>query len=283
MRPDSGPGLTVDLLTFNIKVADPKDEEHPWEARREIVADLLREESADVIAIQEALRGQIDDLVERTYRAVGVGRDDARGAGEHSAILYRSDRFTAAAEGTFWLSPTPEVPGSTGWGARFPRICSWVRLVERTTDRAFYVFNTHLDNRSQPSRALAAELIAQRIAARAPDDPVVLMGDFNAVLDNPALQFLLGRRERASETDGTVAPSPRLVDAFGAVHPNAVGAATFHRWTGSKTGRRIDFILAPAAPAGEVLDAAIVHARRDGRYPSDHFPVRARVFLAYRR
>ncbi|MDF2694034.1 MAG: hypothetical protein K0S65_2417, partial [Labilithrix sp.] len=62
VRPDAGPGLTVDLLTFNIKFDDPSDEEHPWAARRSIVADLVRDEHPDAVGLQEALRSQLDDL-----------------------------------------------------------------------------------------------------------------------------------------------------------------------------------------------------------------------------
>jgi endonuclease/exonuclease/phosphatase family metal-dependent hydrolase len=283
VRPDAGPGLTVDLLTFNIKFADPSDEDHPWTARRAIVADLVRDEHPDVVGLQEALRSQLDDLhTLSTYRQVGVGRDDGRSGGEHSAILYRSDRFTAQAEGTFWLSPTPDVPGSAGWGNGIPRVCTWVRLTEQATGHTFYVFNTHFDNRSQATRALGMELIAQRIAARSPPAPVVLMGDLNATEDNPAVQFVLGKIERASAGPAVAPPSPRLVDVFRSAHPNATGAGTYHRWVGNMSGRRIDYIFAPSAPTAEVLDAAILHARRGGRYPSDHFPVRARVWLAAR-
>ena len=43
------------------------------------------------------------------------------------------------------------------------------------------------------------------------------------------------------------------------------------------TGPKIDYILVP--PGAEVIDAAIVRTSRDGRYPSDHFPVTATVRL----
>jgi endonuclease/exonuclease/phosphatase family metal-dependent hydrolase len=277
--PDAGAGIAVDLMTFNIKFNDPTDEENPWGARRAIVADLIREQQPDVVGVQEAFRDQLDGIAPPApYQQIGVGRDDGRAAGEHAAIFYRADRFTAERQGTFWLSPTPEVPGSGGWGSVVPRICTWARLVEQKSGQAFYVYNTHFDARSQTSRALGVELIAKRIAERSPADPVVMMGDFNATEENPAVRYVLGANGRASDGTAEVAPSPQLVDAFRAVHPMVPEAGTFHRWAGRTNGRRIDFIFASPPPTAKVLDAAVLRARR-GRYPSDHFPVRARVWF----
>ncbi|MCZ6776458.1 MAG: endonuclease, partial [Ignavibacteria bacterium] len=62
-----------------------------------------------------------------------MGRDDGKTVGEYSAILYLSDRFCADEEGTFWFSETPEIPGSRNWGNSIPRICTWMRLVEKAS------------------------------------------------------------------------------------------------------------------------------------------------------
>jgi endonuclease/exonuclease/phosphatase family metal-dependent hydrolase len=42
-------------------------------------------------------------------------------------------------------------------------------------------------------------------------------------------------------------------------------------------GEKIDYVFVP--PGIGVIDAAIVRTERDGRYPSDHFPVTARIRL----
>ena len=59
-----------------------------------------------------------------SYDYIGVGRDDGKEKGEHSAIFYRTDKFDVIEKGDFWLSETPDVP-SKGWDAVLPRICSW--------------------------------------------------------------------------------------------------------------------------------------------------------------
>ena len=68
----------------------------------------------------------------------GVGRDDGKRQGEYAGIYYRRDRFErdVTEEGTFWLSDTPEVPGSKSWGNSYPRVVTWIRLIDRSTRRA---------------------------------------------------------------------------------------------------------------------------------------------------
>lgn len=144
-----------------------------------------------------------------------------------------------------------------------PRICSWVRLLERNSSRAFYVYNVHLDHESQESRERSARLLLSRIRQRSSPDPVVVIGDFNAAEDNPAMLLLTGQVDSARP--------PRLRDSFRAVRPDATEAGTFHGFRGVTSGAKIDGIL--ISEEWGVERAAIVRTSRAGRYPSDHFPV----------
>src|SRR5690606_11432004 len=129
--------------------------------------------------IAEALRG---------YGEIGVGRTDGKTRGEYAAILYRRDRLEPLDSGTFWFSDTPDVPGSTSWGNRITRICTWARFRDRTAGGEFYLYNVHLDHESQPSRERSAAMLSERVAQRnAEGAPVVVTGDFNADEDNPAV------------------------------------------------------------------------------------------------
>ena len=51
------------------------------------------------------------------YDYIGVGRDNGKTEGEHSAIFYRTDKFEVIDKGDFWMSETPDVP-SKGWDCR---------------------------------------------------------------------------------------------------------------------------------------------------------------------
>jgi endonuclease/exonuclease/phosphatase family metal-dependent hydrolase len=256
--------LTV--MSFNIRYGTAKDGENRWEARRGFLFDVLREQDADVLGLQEALDFQIDEILAAlpAYAVVGVGRDDGARKGEYAAILFRRDRFQVAASGTFWFSDTPDVVRSTGWGNRITRICTWARFIDRD-GRAFWVYNVHLDHESQPSREKSVALLRERIDARPfPGEPVIVAGDFNVGESNPALR--------------TLTAGGAFVDTFRVLHPDepTVGTFTGFRY-GRVDGEKIDYIFVP--PGTGVLSAAIVRTARDGRYPSDHFPVVARIVL----
>ena len=255
------PDLTV--TTFNIRYGTADDGENRWELRRPLFFDVLRAQRADVVGLQEALRFQLDEIAAAfpEYRELGMGRDDGDTLGEYAAILYRHDRLEVLEHGTFWLSPTPEVIASTGWGNRITRICTWARFRDRASGRAFYLFNVHFDHESQPSRERSSGLVARRIRDRTHPDPVILLGDFNAGETNAARTRLV--------SEGA------LRDAFRAVHPGADTVGTFNGFAGTRTGEMIDAVL--VAGGWQVLDARIDRTSRDGRYPSDHFPVTTRL------
>jgi endonuclease/exonuclease/phosphatase family metal-dependent hydrolase len=257
---DAREPLTV--LSFNIRYGTAKDGDNEWSRRKAMLFDVVREQDPDVIGLQEALDFQIDEITAAVpaYATIGVGRDDGRAKGEFAAILFRKGRFRVAEAGTFWFSDTPAVPGSKHWGNNITRICTWARLIDRD-GRGFYAFNLHLDHQSQPSRERSTVLLRERIDARAvASDPVVVTGDFNVGERNPAIATLRGP----------------FVDTFRALHPEEKAVGTFTGFKfGNTEGQKIDYILVP--PGTDVLSAEIVRFSRDERYPSDHFPVAARV------
>ena len=260
-QPAQAAPLTV--MSFNIRYGTANDGDNHWLKRREQLFALLREEQADVIGLQEALHAQIEEILQAVpgYDYVGVGRSDGRRAGEYTAILYRKARLQPRRSDTFWFSETPNAVKSTSWGNQIERICTWAYFEDREGP-SFYAYNVHLDHQSQPSRERSVALLLERIRARDPKAPAVVTGDFNAGEDNPA----------------AVAMRALFVDSFRVRHPDAKEAGTFSGFRfGQTSGDKIDFVF--VEPDVEVLDAAIVRASRDGRYPSDHFPVTARIRL----
>jgi len=261
----------LDVMSFNIRLGTANDGDNHWTRRREMLFELLRAQDADLVGLQEAFRFQIEEILEAVpgYGVVGVGRDDGRAGGETSAILFKTARFHVAASGTFWFSDTPDTPGTRTWGNRYNRLTSWARFIDRD-GRAFWHYNLHLDHESQPSREKSVELLLQRMNARQfPAEPVVVTGDFNVGEDNPALHTLVGGPGAAPATRA-------LVDTFRVLHPSATEVGTFTGFTFGQTGGdKIDYVL--VQPGTQVLAADIVRTSQDGRYPSDHFPVTARI------
>ncbi|GAB4231044.1 MAG: endonuclease/exonuclease/phosphatase family protein [Acidobacteriota bacterium] len=265
-----GEAAAVKVLTFNIRYGTAPDGDNAWPLRRRLVVGILEAELWDFVGLQEALRFQIAELTEALpqFAWIGKGRDRGDQHGEHVPILFRAERWRLLAEEHFWLSDTPEVPGSRSWGNRLPRMVTAGHFEEEGTGRRLWVFNTHFDHQSQVSRERSARLLADRIARRKPADPVVLLGDFNAGESNPAVRFL-----RGADPESPVA----LLDSFRVVFPDATEVGTFHGFRGGSQGEKIDYVFVD--PEVKVVSAAILRTAEGERYPSDHYPVAATLEL----
>ena len=257
------------VMTFNLRVDTWVDGRNRWERRRDAVADRIRSWDPDLLGTQEGqdamltfLRGRLDD-----YGFYGAGRDDGRRSGEMCGVFYRTSRFERLDGGHFWLSATPDTPGSRGWGATFPRMVTWVKLKPRGGGGAFVWLNTHFDAWNARARAESARLLRARLSVLAGTLPCLVTGDFNAAPDSAPYRTLVGE---------PAGGGPRLRDVYRAAHPVAGrGEGTVHLFTGWRGGPRMDWIL--ASPEFVAVDAVIDTVRGPQGYPSDHFPVVATV------
>ena len=265
-----GPPLRV--MSFNVRFGTADDGPNAWPLRRDLLVRTIRRFDPDLLGVQEAMAFQWDDLcaaIDRDYGFHGAGREDGRRSGESAGIYFRRGRFECLDAGHFWLSETPDEPGSRGWDAELPRMASWVKLRDRKqASRAggtVMFLNTHWDHFGKKARFESAKLIRRKVLEIHPAGAVIIVGDFNAREDDEEYAELL----RAADDEG-----PRYVDAYRAVHPSRMtDEASFHGFKGGKEGSRIDWIfhsddLVPT-------EARIDRFNEDGRYPSDHYPVTA--------
>jgi endonuclease/exonuclease/phosphatase family metal-dependent hydrolase len=261
----------VEVMSFNVRYGSADDGYNHWTARNEVLFDVIAGHAVDVIGLQEAMDFQVNEISQALpqYAVYSAGRDDGKKGGESCAILYRKDRFKFADSGTFWFSNTPWEVGSKHWGNDYPRICSWVRLIDKTGGKGFYVYNVHLDHVSQPSREKSARLLAKRISLRPVKDPVIVMGDFNMDMGNPGMMYL--------QKVGYDTPYERLISTWVSVHPHDEPVGTSHGFNGGSGRAMIDHILVEESTA--VLKADVDQRALEGRYPSDHYPVTAQVKL----
>src|SRR4030095_8410303 len=107
----------LNVMTFNIRYNTKNDSLNAWPYRKNNAASQVLFHKVHILGVQEALNDQIMDLGQSLtkYKYTGVGRDDGKAKGEYSAIFYDSTRLKLIESATFWLSLTPEVPGSKGW------------------------------------------------------------------------------------------------------------------------------------------------------------------------
>ncbi len=257
-------GDTLCVATFNLRYASAQPP-NSWPQRRPVMVECFRQMSPDIVGTQEGLYEQLKDLASALpeYSWIGTGRDGGS-RGEFMAVFYRSQRFEPLEYDHFWLSDTPEVIASSTWGNECRRMVTWVRFRDRQTQREFYFVNTHLDHQVQLAREKAASLIRERIAKLPANLPLLLVGDFNAVAgQNRAYDILVG-------PDG-------LVDLWKTARERrGEGIKSFHSFRGPRPGdEHIDWILARGPVVADV--AELVTYSRDGQFPSDHFPVLARI------
>ncbi len=252
--------------TYNVRYDNPNDTGNLWRDRAPVVAALIRFHDFDIFGTQEALKNQLDDISNSLpqYNRYGVGRDDGREKGEHSAIFYKKDEFTVLKKGDFWLSQTPDTP-SLGWDATCcKRICSWVYLQHKRTGKKFYFFNAHYDHQGVKARVESSKLILQKMKEKAKNEPVIFTGDLNG--------------SHTSEWYQEIAKSDFLKDTYKEVKYPYANNASFNAFGASK-GRTeiIDHIFISDHFAtgrwGVLTDTY------QGKFPSDHFPVLADITI----
>ncbi len=251
---------TLNVATFNLRMDTPNDGENAWPNRKERVKGLIRFHDFDICGTQEGFKHQLDDILELgNYAYVGVGRDDGKNAGEHSAIFFKKDRFEVLGKGNFWYSETPNVP-SKGWDATCcNRICSWAKFKDKKSEGEFFVFNSHFDHQGRLARKNSSLLLLKKIKEIAGDMPVFCTGDFNAVPEDEPIQIIYN--------DG------KLMDSYQITQQPAYGTiGTFNSFNFySPMKDRIDYIWVTEDIT--VNKYGVLNEQQYGRFPSDHFPV----------
>ena len=259
------------VLSFNIRYNTPNDGENAWPYRKQHVAALIQFHQADIVGLQEAKLDQLSDLAALLphYRWLGVARDDGKtdSPGEYAAILYRADKFTPGAQGSFWCSLEPDKP-SKGWDAMFNRNTNWVKLLTRK-GQPMYLFNSHFDHLGSQSRRECARLLRSRVDEIAGGAPVVVTGDFNSTPLDPPYQQM---------TDNSDRKTP-LFDAAKISELPAYGPG--FTFTGfdmmANQPQPIDYIF--VSEQFQVKRFGVLTDSLNGRLPSDHYPLLAELWL----
>ena len=263
---ETPPAVELRVMTFNLRYASTRPP-NDWPTRRPVMKACLEATKPDLIGTQEGLAGQLADLRSDLpdYAMLGQGREGGD-KGEFMAIFYRRERFELLETKDYWLSTTPEVVGSKSWNSSLPRMVTWARFRDKSTGRTFLFVNTHFDHISEEARAQSAKLVRARLEKLKPTDPVLLVGDFNAVT-------------KTSAAYRTFMDGGYLTNLFLAA-PERSGEAlnTAHGYRKPRSdGIHIDWILGRGpwkAQTAEVITFEI-----KGQTPSDHFPVMVKVTL----
>jgi len=256
---------SLNVGTYNLRMDTPNDGENSWEHRKDMVNGLVRFHDFDIFGTQEGFIHQLKDILNAgTYEYVGVGRDDGKDQGEHSAIFYKKDRFTLLDKGNYWLSTTPEEP-SYGWDARIRRICSWAKFKDKISGKEFYFFSVHYDHQGKEARHESSKLMINKIKSIAGNSPFFCVGDFNASPDDDPIQVIY--------KDGT------LIDSYKVTQRPPYGSTgTFSGYKiDSPLKTRIDYIF--VSKGTTITKYGVLNDLPYGRFPSDHYPVMVNALL----
>jgi endonuclease/exonuclease/phosphatase family metal-dependent hydrolase len=265
---------TINIMTFNIRFANPDDGYNYWNNRTDLVKSMIQYHEADIIGLQEAMKVQLDDFTKMlpNYEWFGVCRTDGstnpNPDNEFSAILYRNDRFERLDGATFWLSETPDKVGSKAWDAALPRIVTWAKFRDKQSGKTFFHVNTHFDHVGVKAREESAKLILEKIASIAKDAPVVLTGDFNCNETEAPYRAITNTSDKRFLKDAMlISKTP---------HHGPLSTWSGFNFPGVP-GRRIDFIF--VNDKIQVQKHAILAESWSGRFPSDHLPVLAKLVI----
>jgi endonuclease/exonuclease/phosphatase family metal-dependent hydrolase len=254
----------IDVITFNIRLDTPFDSINAWPNRAPIVAGFINDQIPDLLGMQEVLWQQYQylDSALAGYGSVAAGRDDSMQQGEACPVFYRLGRFSPVASGTFWLSATPDVPGSVGWGAALTRIATWVRLYDKTVKDTLLYMNTHFDHISDSARVMSSGVLLEKVKELAGDNNFVITGDFNALPGSLAIARM--------KADGFA------VDSYDISATAPAGESyTFNGWKDAQGEGRIDYIFVHSGM--KVLSYETFKIIKNGVFISDHWPVAARI------
>jgi endonuclease/exonuclease/phosphatase family metal-dependent hydrolase len=264
---ESAEDRPLEVMTFNLRFAHPEPPDL-WADRRPVVCELIHRWAPDLIGTQEGLYGQVTDLALDLpgYRWIGLGRDGGS-HGEFMAVFYLRHRLVPEEFDHFWLSDTPEVIGSRSWGNRTRRMVTWVRFRDLQSGCTFYFVNTHFDHQVQHARECSARLVLERTRAFPAGRPVLLAGDFNSPAGSSPVYDLLTGPDAFSDSWRAAGVSEPPIGSYHA----------FEGPAGAAERGRIDWVLTRGPVTVLAVERITLH--RDGQYPSDHFPVSARVRL----
>jgi endonuclease/exonuclease/phosphatase family metal-dependent hydrolase len=272
---------SITIVTFNVLmdlVRHPAVP--PWEQRRDACVDVLRDAPADAIALQETSPAQLA-FIGASLPEFEVWTHAARipakflaelriryGQGLPAdlvevALLTRRETLRVEETNHWWLSPTPDVELSTGFGKRVPRLAMSVRAIHLPSGLRLTLATTHIDS-SAPLRM--TEVCLRRLSGDVDSGrAVILFGDLNSHTDARGYWLM---REHGWH------------DAYAARDASA-GEPEIPTWIGGGgyPPSRIDHVLYSSerlvAADWRVLSSPAPDVRL-----SDHFPVQVRFALA---
>ena len=247
-RPVLGSEIAT-IMTYNVQAPG-------WtSARADIVADIIRQQYADIVGLQEAGTIQQADLLDR-LGDVYVLETFAAGAA-FEPVLLKKDVFAVLASGFNTVTPGCNSQGFVNYLV-LEHVTSAERIIIHNSHFCATIINfpagepTAVERNQAHAVAMVDTIIDNQAAWNA---PAIVLGDLNASINSDTMRYLLERTPLANGTANTVVLNNAWDDAFPGVPYPA----------------RIDWILLTDT-GFKVLDAAVISDAQTAQ-ASDHEPV----------
>ncbi len=256
------------LVTYNLRCLwlahEPWDGINSFVHRAGMILDTIDTRKPDVICFQEAVERNSAFLEKHLYGYDFLyhGRNTDM-LGEGLAIAWNKETTEFLSMDCFWLSPTPYVPGSRfEEQSECPRICLSFMLREKSTGKAYRVYDTHLDHISDKARILGITQLMEQVKEDSEKMllPTFVLGDFNAQPGSEPIKFI----EAFSD--------------FEVKELTADSGVTYHGF-GKATPEKIDYIYADKATAEHRHTMCKWEECENGIYLSDHYPIEIDIEL----
>ncbi len=257
--------VELKVISFNMRFDNPGDAPNDWPSRMPLVETYMKNEMPDVMGVQEALYHQNEDMLKMMpgYAYIGSGRDDGKQSGEFSSVFYNTKILEILEDSQFWLSETPDVPGSIGWEAVLPRVVCWARFKHVESGKEFYFFNTHYSHVSDLARERSMEFMSEKIKEIAGDEPVIVTGDFNITQGSELYNYMESHLKEQNNLQNSSLIAEEVI-------PPADNTVTGFR--DEIRPRVIDYIF--VNEHFNVKSYAVDTYKQDSLFISDHWPVR---------
>lgn len=284
---DENLSVLLTVMSYNIEVYDSG-----WDGRDPAkVAETILSESPDIVGLQEVNQGKSngwDATLNSLASSGGYTRLQGGYTGrynfEKNEILYKTAKFTKLAEGTKTFRQTaidlgvPNDEDADPDISNIDRIFHYAVLQEKSSGKNILVVNTHLhyggtgsghEEDDKLRRYEIAALLAWLETQRATYPDQIVMGDMNSHYKGGQGKVNM----KLFEDDGFEKT------CTGATVKNDVGGTTVRSARSIREEWIFDYILTKGnldAAYYTVVDNPI---DTDGKYPSDHVPVLARIYL----
>ncbi len=247
-RPVLGSEIAT-IMTYNVQAPG-------WtSARADIVADIIRQQNADIVGLQEAGTIQQGDLLNRLGDVYDIETFAAGAAFE--PILLKKDIFAVLDSGSNTVTPGCNSQGFVNYLV-LEHVASAERLIVHNNHFCATIIDfpagepTAVERNEAHAAALVTTIVDNQAIWNA---PAIALGDLNASINSDTMQFLL---------EQTTLPS-------GAANPIVLNDAWESAFPGVPYPARIDWILMTDT-GFKVLDAAVISDAQTAQ-ASDHEPV----------